>query len=195
MAFTSAPEKERFSLDDPDAGRKLIGNLDVRKVRLVFSELCWHFRCEDHDEKMRLRAFLLDLSMTGEIVEVLPNLYCRPSLTGGSSDPAARRKAIKQLRKTTMTARRGRKAASTRDEEAKSLHAFAAAQGERVARSALVAEGARIGLNQGRVSYLIQHLRETGALQSSRYGVYAVIVPEPSDDVPQQPAVLATDDA
>jgi len=192
MKTDFSPASARFSLDDPDAGRKLVENLDVRKVRLAFSELCWHFRCEDYDEKMRLRAFLLDLSMTGEIVEVLSNLYCRPSLTGGSSSSSARRKAIKHLR---TTARRARKTASTRDDEAKALYAFAAAQGEGVARQALLVEGARLGLNEGRVTYIIQRLRAAGALQSSGYGVYSVIRPETADDAAREPAILETDDA
>lgn len=97
MAFTESREKERFSLDDPEAGRKLVENLDARKVRLAFSEICWHFRCTEYDEKMRLRNFLIGLDSQGLVLEVLPNLYCRPALSGGSSDAASVRKAAKKI--------------------------------------------------------------------------------------------------
>ena len=45
MSYHDAPEHARFSLDDPEAGRKLAENLDARTVRLAFSEVCMHFEC------------------------------------------------------------------------------------------------------------------------------------------------------
>jgi len=106
MAFIESREKERFSLDDPEAARKLVENLDARKVRLAFSELCWHFRCTDYDEKMRLRAFLIELDSQGLVLEVLPNLYCRPALSGGSSDAKSVRKAAKKIARIRRARRR-----------------------------------------------------------------------------------------
>lgn len=97
MAFIESRETERFSLDDPEAARKLVENLDARKVRLAFSEMCWHFRCTDYDEKMRLRNFLIELDSQGLVLEVLPNLYCRPALSGGRSDAESVRKAAKKI--------------------------------------------------------------------------------------------------
>jgi len=97
---------ERFSLDDPDAGRKFVENLDRRKVRLAFSEACAQFACETPEDKEKLRSFLLGMEMDGLIVEVLSNLYCRPDMTQGSRDPDRLEKAVGTLRELRKRARR-----------------------------------------------------------------------------------------
>lgn len=184
MASLFPPEKERFSLDDPDAGRKLIENLDRRRVRLAFSELCWHFRCYDYDEKMRLRSFLLNLEIDGSIVEVLSNLYCRPALTGGTSDAESVAKAEKLLRAAASPKRKAASApdragrpkpvkdVAKRDREAKLLLDFIVARGGTAAASELTAEGERLGFTRNRTAYLIVCLKTSGALESHAYGRY-----------------------
>lgn len=74
-----------FSWDDPEAGRKLVENLDRRRVRLQVIEFCWHFGIPTPDgmDRLRAKAFLDDLCRRGELVEPVSGLYCRPDMTGG----------------------------------------------------------------------------------------------------------------
>lgn len=175
MAFIAAPEYERFSLDDPEAGRKLIENLDRRKVRLAFSELCWHFRCDDYDERSRLREFLRGLHDARLVIEVLPHLFCRPALAHGATGHA-RRKAVAKAKRHF---RRIVKDASLRDAQVAALLAFIGARGEASVAS-LKAEAARLAFPDGRASYLIQHMRETSKIEKVSYGTYRL----PSDPEP-----------
>lgn len=74
-----------FSIDDPEAGRKLVENLDRRRVRLQVIEACWHFGFKSPDglDRMRVKAFLDGLCRRGELVKVAGGLYCRPDMTAG----------------------------------------------------------------------------------------------------------------
>ncbi len=119
MSFFRSPEEEIFSLDDPEAGRKLAKNLDKRKVRLDFSELCAHFQCGTYEEKSRLRNFLIALDAQDILVEVMPNLYCRPALTvdrKGAGDKSASKETKKKIQGARQ--KREKKSAPKRDEEA-----------------------------------------------------------------------------
>lgn len=162
----NVPERERFSLDDPEAGRKLAANLDARKVRLAFSELCWHFRCDGLEDKILLRALLETLKSEGTIVEPELKLFCRPALAHGAIGPK-RRKAIAKLKRIVRRAGD----TSVRDGQAAALLAFIGARGEASVAS-LKEEAARLGFPDGRVSYIIQHLRETTKIEKVSYGVY-----------------------
>jgi hypothetical protein len=158
---------ERFSLDDPDAGRKLAANLDARKVRLAFSELCRHFGCDDVGERARLRAFLETLKADGTLVEPELKLFCRPALAHGATGPK-RRKAIAEAKRLA----RRMKDTALRDAEAGAILAFMRGQGGRASRAQVIEEAARLGLPLGRATYLIQHLREIAAIESVSHGVY-----------------------
>jgi len=85
-----------FSIDDPEAGRKLIENLDSRRVRVQIIEVCWHFGFSSPDglDRMRIKTFLDDLCARGELVQAVAGLYCRPDMTGGR---ASVEEAVKQL--------------------------------------------------------------------------------------------------
>jgi len=189
MKTAVALERERFSLDDPEAGRKLVANLDARKVRLVFSELCWHFQCESYYQKERLRAFLLELSMDGEVLEVLPNLYCRPALAHGSSGATLEKaaKKIKRIRRASIT--------TERDADAKALLDFAAAHGPVVTTAVLNTEAERLGWRKGRIGYIIQHLRTQGWLRTRSYATYDVHPPTVPESSEGEPAVAANSDS
>jgi len=116
--FQDRSEYERFSLAiRKPAGSSSRTSTPARCVsRSRSSAGTSAARIRREDEAPRL---LLDLSMTGEIVESSRISTAGRRSPDGSSNSAARRKAIKQLRKTATTARRARKTASTRDDEAK----------------------------------------------------------------------------
>ena len=171
---TFGPENERFSLDDPEAGRKLAANLDARKVRLAFSELCRHFGCDDLEDKLRLRALLETLKADGTLVEPEVKLFCRPALARGATG-AARRKAVAKAKRHFRRV----KDVSLRDAQVASLLAFIRERGEAPV-SAMKEEAARLAFPDGRLNYLIQHMRETSKIERVSYGTYR-LAPEPAE--------------
>lgn len=177
MAFTSSPAQQRFSLDDPEAGRKLLANFDARKVRLDFADLCWHFRAESYDDKMRLLALLAKLKEDGTLLEAAPRLYCRPSLRGGLSDeekepkPAPKKERSEKPRGRTW----GPKDPERTAREAAQLMAFAAANGPSIRSAQFIEEGKRLGLEAKRIPYLLTHLRAKSKLRSNGYGTYTLV--------------------
>lgn len=76
-----------FSLDDPEAGRKLIENLDRRQVRVQVGEMCWHFGIAfpTEEDRVNVRAFLCRLVEKGDLVEAAGGLFCRPELREGKA--------------------------------------------------------------------------------------------------------------
>lgn len=166
MTYVFAPEHERFSLDDPEAGRKLVENLDRRKVRLAFSELCWHFDADGYDERARLRVLLEALKVDGVLVEPEQKLFCRPALAHGQSG-TNRRKAIAQVKRLA----RRMKDTSARDGQAAAILAFIGTRGQATVAS-MKDEAARLGFPDGRINYLIQHMRETSRIEKVAYGTY-----------------------
>jgi hypothetical protein len=89
-----------FSIDDPEAGRKLVENLDHRRVRVQVIEVCWHFGFKSPDglDRMRIKAFLDDLCARGEMVQPIAGLYCRPDMTVGRASVEEAMKKLEGLR-------------------------------------------------------------------------------------------------
>ncbi|HTK59771.1 MAG TPA: hypothetical protein VL283_01055 [Candidatus Baltobacteraceae bacterium] len=87
LEYESLRRLGRFSLDDPEAGRKLVENLDRRRVRIQVVEMCWHFGYPFPSEavRSRVKAFLDGLCAKGEMVQPVGGLYCRPDMTSGSA--------------------------------------------------------------------------------------------------------------
>jgi hypothetical protein len=73
-----------LSLDDPEAGKKLIENLDGRQIRLDIRDLCREIGIESPSatDFQRAMAFLDGLCAAGELVKEY-GLYCRPDMKKG----------------------------------------------------------------------------------------------------------------
>jgi len=196
LEYESLRRLGRFSLDDPEAGRKLIENLDRRRVRLQVIEMCWHFGYPfpGNEVRSRVKAFLDGLCAKGELVQPAGGLYCRPDMTQGR---ASVEQAVKELAEIHVKAKgalaalpsapkrsipkpervrkpRSIKDTAKRDSEAKKLLAFALANGPNIRALSFAAEGQRLGMDRGRVTYILTHLRAKGLLKSNGYGTYGV---------------------
>lgn len=181
--ISNEPERERFSLDDPEAGRKLLANLDARKVRLAFSELCWHFRCDDIEDRIRLRTLLETLKSDNALIEPELKLYCRPALAHGATGSAHR----KALAKAKRHFRRRAQEVAACTAQAAALLAFISTRGETTAAS-LKEEATRLAFPDGRVNGIIRHLHKTSKIERVSYGTYRLLsepqVSSDSDPVP-----------
>ncbi len=163
MSFPCSRERERFSLDDPKAGRKLAENLDARKVRVDFAELCMHFDCVEPEDKIRLHAKLAEWVLDRLIVEADRRLYCRPALSG-------KQVTIRKERRV-MRNRRPRGSVEL-DRHVALLLDFVRAQKADVTTKMMVEEGKRMGLEPSRTEYLIDILRTKKQIFRQGIGLY-----------------------
>lgn len=170
----------RLSLDDPEAGRKLIANIRHRRIRMDWNDFRMLFRPASPEEDARLGALVKALCASGELVVPIRGLWCLPDMTKENRLELERLDLAGAIPSVLASVRPSRKPVGSKGKTSRgSVDAFVLAGLKRLGRPASIhelTEEARIKGVTGHLASVVNScakLARDGRLLRVGRGVYA----------------------